>query len=148
MNQSPANSIDFQVNTHTHTQPGFLPHSQLLMGCSSAPFNHEQSQWSNGSQSSLVTCLFCVVWVCLCVYKRKQHTDRQDSLGSYSVKSSWGREIQYRERDHPEQQQQEIMRLLCDYKAKMCWFHIFNCGMRCELFSTRSLGSVNKNLQC
>lgn len=132
------------INKHPHTHNlGLLPHSQLLLGCSSALFNHEQSQWSNESQSSLVSfVLCCVCWLCLCGYKKKEPTDRQDSLGSSSLKPHWDRAMQWREitcckLGH----QQELMRLLYDSEAKMCWIHILNCSLRC------SLRGANENLE-
>lgn len=70
---------------HTHIQPGSLPDSQLLLWCNSALLNHGHSWRRNGGQYRLVSGLFCVVRVCLCAYKIKQPTNRQDSLGGYET---------------------------------------------------------------
>lgn len=51
-----------------------FPATPLAQWCSSALFNHEHGQRGN---ESLVSGLFCVVWVCLCVYKKRRPTDRQ-----------------------------------------------------------------------
>lgn len=58
------------ARTHTHIQPGSLPPSQLLLWCRSVLFNREQRRGGDASQCSIVSGLFCVVLVCLCVYKK------------------------------------------------------------------------------
>lgn len=105
------------------------------------------------SAALLVGC-FVLRW-CVCVYtKRKRPTDRQDSLGSFSLKPRRDGE-RWRESEMSSNlpprwklgQQQEITRLLCcDSEAKTCWVHNFNCSETLSPHSAGYLRGVNENL--
>lgn len=141
------------ARTHTHIQPGSLPPSQLLLWCRSVLFNREQRRGGDASQCSLVSGLFCVALVCLCVYKKiaaYRSTGLTWQLLSETPERGRWRESEMSSNLPPRWklgQQQEITRLLCcDSEAKTCWVHIFNC---CETHLPHSAGylrDANENL--